>query len=58
MNRQELIAWSIATAVCVGTVGTGAVVSNVILNGDTKEISIEGMSAEQVRLLELWMGVE
>jgi hypothetical protein len=58
MNRQELIAWAIATAVCVGTVGTGAVVANVIMDGDTKEISIEGMSAEQIRLLELWMGIE
>jgi len=58
MNRQELLAWAIATAVCAGTVGIGAVVSNVIMDGGTKEISVEGMSAEEVRLLELWMGVE
>jgi hypothetical protein len=55
MNRTEIMAYALASAICVATVGTGAIVSNVIMNGDTKEINTVNMSEEEIRLLELWM---
>ena len=58
MNRCEIIAYALAAAICGATLATGAVVSNVIMNTTSEEISTAGMDAEQIRLLNLWMGVE
>jgi hypothetical protein len=58
MSKYDIRAWLIALLVVVCTLTTSFAVSNMMLNGNTKEIDTTNMSDEQIRLLELWMGVE
>ena len=57
MNKQDIRAWGVVVLVVICTLTTSFAVSNVMLNGDSKEIETTGMSDEQIHNLELWMGV-
>ena len=57
MSKYDLRAWGIVVLVVICTLTTSFAVSNVMLNGDSKEIDTTGMSDEQIHLLALWMGV-
>ena len=58
MSKYDIRAWLIVLLVVICTLTTSFAISNIMLNGNTKEIDITNMSDEQIRLLELWMGVE
>ena len=57
MSKYDLRAWGIVVLVVICTLTTSFAVSNVMLNGGSKEIDTTGMSDEQIHNLELWMGV-
>ena len=58
MSKYDIRAWLIVLLVVICTLSTSFAISNIMLNGNTKEIDTTNMSDEQIRLLELWMGVE
>lgn len=58
MSKYDLRAWGIVVLVVICTLTTSFAVSNIMLNSDSKEIDTTNMSDEEIRLLELWIGVE